>query len=139
MGGDQAASDLVLIGVAAFQQAHGRDAGQDPRQLRHLGYVGLNPEDRLLGIQTEGEEIHGGIHGALAQRLAVLDRGERVIVDDEAEQFIMGLKLDHALHHGEIVAEMELSRRLDPRQDPSAFCSWLDHSCPLRREFKPPR
>ena len=102
--------------MAALQQAHGRDHGEEPGEFADLGHIRLHPEGAALRIETEGEEVGGRLERALAQPVPVLDRGEGVQVDDEHVQLGTFHVRQHGLHHAEIVTDVEFSRGLDARQ-----------------------
>ncbi len=74
-----------------------------------------HPENRLVRIQAQGQEIQTGVQGAGSEQRGVANRGERVVVDDEAEQGVFFLKANHGLHHGEVVAYVQGARGLDSR------------------------
>ncbi len=67
--GREALGDLVLVADGALEQAHGRDAGEDPGELGDLGDVLLGKKGRLLRVEAEGQEVQSHPHRVLAQEL----------------------------------------------------------------------
>lgn len=91
-GGD-ALGHLVLERVT-LQQAHGRDAGEDPRQLGDLGNIGLPEEYRPGRIEPQRQVAGGHMLRVLDHRLGVIQAGQGVIVGDEVETVVAALHLD---------------------------------------------
>ena len=75
MVGGEALRDLVLVRVAALEQAHRADRGQDPTQLADLGDIGLAEDDGLGGVKPQREEIRRDLQRLLPQQRALMDGG----------------------------------------------------------------
>ncbi len=58
VGGD-AFGNFVFIGVAAFEEAHGADGGEDPREFVDFGDGTLLEKDAFGGGESAGEEVDG--------------------------------------------------------------------------------
>ena len=113
--GGEALRLLVLVGVAALQQAHRRAGHQQPAQLAHLGHVGLHEQRRLVGIEAEGQQIERDVERPLPQLRRVADRGERVQVGDEVERLLVVLQGDVLADRAEVVAPVESGRSVGCR------------------------
>ena len=87
-----------------------------------LAHVALHEERAALGIEAAGDEVDREPRDALAQlgRL-VIDR-DRVRVDDAEEKLFLLLLdlLRPRANRAELVADVELSRRLDAGEDAGA-------------------
>ncbi len=115
----QSVRELVLVAVAPLQKPHRTQAGQVPRQFLHFGHVALAVEDRLRRIHPARQIVERHVARACAERRAVAHRRHRMEIGDEHEHLVVALVLevDHGLHRAEVVAPMELARRLDARQN----------------------
>ena len=60
---------LVLVGVAAFEQAHRRAGHQQPAEFGDLRHVGLHEERRPIGIEPQGQQIERGVERVLREPL----------------------------------------------------------------------
>ena len=109
--------DLVLVGVRPLEQAHAGDRREDPGQLGHLGHVRLAEEGRLRGVEAERQVVEGDVADVLAQERGVLDRRQGVVVGDEVEALALVLQRDVLPDGAEVVAEVQLARRLDAGED----------------------
>ena len=104
-------------------------AGQDPGQLGHLGHVRLHPEMRIFRVEPQRQEIDRGSIVFFLTVPGSWSAGHGVVVDDEAEELVLLLEFDHALHHREIIADMEraltaVCRRVSvPWYNPSVLCA----------------
>ncbi len=116
--GDEPLGDLVLVGMAALEESHAGDVREDPGEFGDLRDVRLHPKGAAFGVETQGQEIRRGLEGLGPEFGAAALGGQSVVVDDEAEEVMVVLIADHALHHSEIIAEMELAGRLDAGKDP---------------------
>ncbi len=105
-------ADLVLVAVAALQQAHRSEVGKNPGQFLNLRYVGLHPEGALLRIHAEGQEVGCRLNGSAGQDLAIAERGLGMVVGDETEELGFFLVGNHLRHHAEVVAEVQGTGRL---------------------------
>ena len=111
-GGD-ALGQLVLVGVAALEQPHVCDDGEQPGQFRDFRHIALAEEDGLLRIKPAGQEVERHVARVGTQLLRVGDRGEGVVVGDEEIGLSARLQLYRGLHHPEIVADVQFAGGLD--------------------------
>jgi hypothetical protein len=120
--GRKALRDLVLVGVAALEQAHRRERREDPGQLGHLGQVALAVEDRPLRVQAEGQVVEHQRPHHVAAQLGVADGGHGVVVGDEDGGRVVLLERDVLARGPEVVADVQPARAggLHARQDPLA-------------------
>ncbi len=79
----------------------------------HLRHVTLPKQNGAGGIQAAGEETRRRFEGEPAQIVRLGHRGERVVIGDEINRAIALLQFDRRLHHPEIVAQVQRTRRLD--------------------------
>ena len=120
----EALGHLVLVGVPTLQEPHGCHGPQNPRKLADLGKVGLAVEDRSFRIEAAGEIIERDVvHQAPAQG-PVAHRGHRVEIRDEIDALALVLQLDVLRHRAEIVSQVALAGRRNPRKAPHRY------SCP---------
>jgi len=105
--GTQALGDLVLVADAAVQKAHRGYAGEQPGKLSNLGDVGLTPEYGLFGVQAECEVVHCDVKAAPADLIGRGVAGQGVVVGDEVEALVLGLKRKVLAHSTEVVADMQ--------------------------------
>ena len=52
------------------------------------------------------------------QVFGFIRQGNRVIIDDAEERFVLPLQRDPVLHRAKIIADVELARRLNAAEDP---------------------
>ena len=82
-----------------------------------LGEVGLADERAASRIEADGEQVEHHLVGQPAQLGAVVDRGQRVQVDDAVDRLVLVLQR-HVVHLGaEVVAEVRRAGGLDPAED----------------------
>ena len=115
--GMKAAGDLVLVAVAALQQAHGRDGAENPGKLAVLRHITLAEEDAFRRIKAAGEEIDGEFADVLAQPVAILHGGEGMVVGDEVVGVALMLQLERRLHHAEVIADVKSAAGLKAGKD----------------------
>src|SRR5262249_54659500 len=108
---------------------------QDPIQLGNLGDVALPKEDRPGRVQAQGQERQRRFQYRIAQYFGVLDAGERVQIGDEIEAFAFVLKLDELPDRPVIVSQVEVSGRLDSREDAHGLRLGLLHQLLDRIRF----
>ena len=87
---------LVLVGMGALEQSHGRHRGQDPGEFADFRQIRLAVEDGALGV----------------------DDGHGVVVGDEVDRLALFLELDVLADGAEIVADVALARGGDPGENP---------------------
>ncbi len=112
-----ALGQLVLVGMAPFQQAQRRHVRQQPGQFVHLRQIALAVKRGPFGIQPAGQEVQRHVPGALAQGLGVRHRRQPVVVRDEQKGLALLLQLQGRPHHPEIVPDVQLARGLNTRQN----------------------
>ena len=113
--GGEALRLLVLVRVAALQQAHRRAGHQQPAQLAHLRHVGLHEQRRLVRIEPERQQVERGVERALPQLRRIADRRQRVQVGDEVERLLVVLQGDVLADRAEVVAPVESGRSVECR------------------------
>ena len=115
----------------AAVQADGFDAdavGFRPIEIEFVVRPGGRDGARQFKVMRASFQVHAaGLH--VAQFLRVENGGQGVHIDDEAEQGVLFLIFDHALHHGKIVAEMEVAGGLDAGED-AGHCRHVCHVQP---------
>ena len=112
--GAEPAGLLVLVGNAAFQQAHGRAAEQDPAELGHLGHVRLQEQRGPIRIEPQGQQIERRVERVAPQLRGIADRCQGMQVGDEVEgRFGLILQVDVLADRAEVVAPMETPGGLD--------------------------
>ena len=117
---EQAGVDVVgmMLGLVLelrhpLELAVRRHRRQHPRQLGVLGHRRLHEQRRAIGIDAAGEHVDR--HRARARRhLGRLVRlRDRVVVDDAVEAAVLPLQRDPVPDGAEVIAEVQLARRLD--------------------------
>lgn len=73
---------LLLELGHAVEPAQGRNTVEHPGELGMAGNVALHEEDRALGIDPAGEQCCCHLARIRAHRFGIVDRGERVLIDD---------------------------------------------------------
>ena len=113
----------------AVEPAEPRDAIKDPGELRMLRDPALVEDDIGLGIDAAGEK--GGSHFARGARelLRIVRHRHRMQIDDAIDARMRLLHLDEALDRAEIIAEVQIARRLDAGK----------HALGKLRHRRPPR
>ena len=66
-------------------------------------------------IEAKGQKIGCSLHRSLGKQVAVVNAGEGMQIDNEDIEIRVLHLRNHCLHHTEIVADMQFSRRLDTR------------------------
>ncbi len=98
--------------MTPLQQAHRGHDRQQPAQFGDLGDVALAVKKSLIRVQARGQEIQGHVDAPLPQRRGIRHGGQRVVVRNKKVRLPLFLKLQRGLHHAEIIAEVQLARRL---------------------------
>jgi hypothetical protein len=114
--GLQTLRDLVFVAGAPLQQAHWRHARKYPGQFGYLRDIRLPPEYGFLRIKAQCQVVHGHLEYILRQLSRLRPAGQGVIVCYKIIGFILSLKLKMLTHSAEIIADMQLARRLYPRK-----------------------
>ncbi len=112
------ARGLVLPLRHAVHPAHPRDAVEHPGELGVLMDAGLVENDVLFGIDAGRDIGRGDLASRLPQRVGILPHGNRVHVDDAVDALLVRLlHLDVALDGAEVIAQMQVARRLGAGKD----------------------
>src|SRR5438093_5596410 len=110
---------LLELGHAA-EPADARNAIEDPCQFGVAGDLALVEYDVLLRIDAGGNERRGDLAGVAGQfRRAAPDvhpLRDRVHVDDAIDAIMGFLHLHEVDDRAEVIAEMQIARRLDARK-----------------------
>ena len=110
---------LLELGHAA-EPADARDAVEDPGQLGVAGDLALVEHDVLLRVDAGGDEGRGdlaGVAGELRRAAPDVDAlRDRVHVDDAIDAVMGFLHLHEVDDRAEVIAEMQIARRLDARK-----------------------
>ena len=125
---------LVLVAVAALQQAHGRHCAQEPGQLGVLGRVGLFPKHAAIGIEPGRQPIESHIQRVLPTLRRVGQRGHGVVVGDEVVGLALLLKADGREHGSEIIAQVQGAARLDASENAHGFQGCGSHASKGKRQ-----
>ena len=114
----EAVRHLVLVAVAAFKKPHWSQARKVPRKFLHLGDIALPVDRGLRRVEPAREIVKRHFARRFAEHRAVAHRSHRVEVRDEHEHVLaLRLKVEHGLHRPEVVAPVQLPRRLNACQD----------------------
>src|SRR5262249_1376352 len=89
--------------------------------------VGLAEEGGLVRVEPQGQVVEGRIVRVLAKDFWVLNGGQGVVVGDEVEALRLVLQSDVLLDGAEVVADVQLARRLDAAQDALAHGRLAGH------------
>ncbi len=108
---------FLLVRHRPLQQAHVRHRAENPGEFGNLGNIGLAEEDGAVGVESEGQVIQGDVQRVLPQCFRVVDGRQGVIVGDEIEALRLVLQGDVLANGAEVVAEVQLARRLDAAED----------------------
>ncbi len=127
----------------AVEPADPRHAIEDPRQFRVSGNLALVEDNMLLRIDAGGDEGRGhftGIARELGRTAPHLHRlRQRMHVDHAIETVVGLLQLHEVDDRAEVIAEMQIPRRLDARKNPFNECHCLVPTClcAIRRWRRP--
>src|SRR5207237_829375 len=94
-----------------------RDGVQDPVELRVLGDVRLHEDDGPRRIDAGGEEPDRHVDRALGQGRCVVGLRDGMQVHDAEQAVVLVLQLDPVLYGAEVIADVQLARRLDAGED----------------------
>ena len=108
---------LILVGDRFFELRDGGERVENPGQFVQLRHVALDEEVRLLRVEAEGEVGGGYVEGKLPERLGIVHRRHRVIVDDEKVRLVPIMKGDVLPDRPEVVADMQRARGLNAGYD----------------------
>ena len=116
---DLALGRLVLVLRHALKPADRRDAVQYPAALGVLGDVALDEESALVRVQAGSQVERGDVPRPADELFRVLGHGDGVQVDDAEEVHLLRLPLDPSLEGAQVVAQVQVSGRLDPAEYPA--------------------
>jgi hypothetical protein len=105
--------DFIFVACAPLQEANRRYAGKQPGQFGDLGHIGLSPEHGFLCVKSQRYVIRRKVKDVLGQVGRGWIAGQGVVVGDEVEAVVFGLKLELLTHRPEEVAYMKPAGRLD--------------------------
>src|ERR1700761_2578259 len=71
----------------------------------------------MIGIQSQREQIDGGVPDVGFQLLPIAHAGQRVQIRNEVERLLIVLQSDVLLDRSKVVAPMKPTGRLDTRKD----------------------
>ena len=109
---------LLLELGHAVEPAEPGDAVEHPGELGMLGNLALVEDDVLLRLDAGGDEGGRDLADLAGELLRILPGGDRVHVDHAVDAVEPLLQLHEALDRPEVIAEMQVSRGLDSREDP---------------------
>src|SRR3989442_735514 len=104
---------LVLEPCLALELAERRHRREQPVELGVFGDMRLHEHDALLRVQAGSEKTYRHIESQRGQGAGVVRLRDRVQIDDREETVILGLQPYPVLHGAEIVADVQLTGRLD--------------------------
>ena len=108
---------LLLELRHAVQPAEPRHAIEDPGELGMAGDLALVEDDVLLRVDAGGDEGRRHLARVLGQLGRVLEHGDGVQIDHAIKALVLGLERHEFGDGAEIIAEMEVARRLHARED----------------------
>lgn len=117
MGSDETARDLVFVGVAAFEQTHGRDSAENPGEFGVLRNITLPKENAFFGIEATGEKVDGEVSDMTSKQLAILNGCQGMIIGDEVVGVALVLQAQGRVHHTKIIADVESPAGLEAGKD----------------------
>jgi hypothetical protein len=82
-----------------------------------FGHRRLDEQRAAIGIDAAGDEIDRHVPDALRHLGRLVALGDGVEVDDAEEAAVPVLQLDPRTHRSQVIAQMQLARRLNPRED----------------------
>jgi hypothetical protein len=100
-----------------LQLSDGRNGVEDPRELGVLRHVRLDEHGTFLRVEAGREQRDRHIDRAAAEIRWLVRHGDGVVVDDAEDAFVAMLKLDPILHRPEVVADVQLPRRLNSAEN----------------------
>jgi len=115
--GAQSLGNLVLVGHSFLQLGYGSQRVENPGQLIDLGDVTLQKEIGLLRVETEGEVVECYIERILAQRLSIVQRRQRMVIDDEEVGLECIMQRNVLTDGTEVIAQMQGPGWLDTGDD----------------------
>ena len=108
---------LLLELRHAVEPAEPRHAIEDPGKLGVAGDLALIEDDVLLRIDAGGDEGRRHLAGVVRELVGVLEHGDGVQIDHAIEALMLGLERHEFGDGAEIIAEMQIARRLHARED----------------------
>jgi hypothetical protein len=82
-----------------------------------LGPVRLAEEDRLVRVESQGQQVGRHLVRVAPDDLAIVGRGQRVVVDDAVDRVAALLQRDVVAEGAQVVAQVrQPARRLDARE-----------------------
>ena len=93
----------------------------DVMALHHYAAIGAGvgaAVSALVRLWSLWTERRRHLAGALAERVGVVGRGQRVVIHDAVDRVEVALQPDGVADQAQVVAEMDDAGRLDPAEDP---------------------
>jgi len=117
-----ACSTGVMLGLVlelrhAAELAERRHRRKQPGELGVRRHRRLDEEHRLVGVDSASEQVDGHRARARGHRFRFVWLRYRVVVDDAIKAAKTALQLNPIANGAEVVAEMQLARRLNARED----------------------
>ncbi len=100
------------------EPAYASDTIQHPSQFSMLGNLALVKNNMRLRVNAGGDKGRRYLSGLLHQILWILPHCNGVQIDDAVEALMGCLQSDKVPNGAEIIAQMQIPRRLHPRQNP---------------------
>ena len=82
------------------------------------GKIGLAYERAAVRVETHGQQVESHLAGQLPELVAVVDRGQGVVVDDGVDRVVLVLERHVVPLGAEVVAEMARAAGLDAGEHP---------------------
>ncbi len=100
-----------------------------------MRHVGLDEERRSIGVEPEGQQVHGSVESVPLEDLTISDGGQGVQVGNEIKSLIgIALQIDVLPDGAEIVSPVETACRLDTGENSHReFAWWLSVVCGFQR------
>src|SRR5260370_22317611 len=108
--------DLLLECRHTLHPAEWGDHGEQKRELRHHRYGGLAIDDRSVGVDSDGDQVHDHVVKVVCEVTGIWLGGERVVVGHEYVRLVLVLEADVVDPCTDIVTDMEPAGHPDPAQ-----------------------
>ncbi len=109
--------DFLLVRHAPLKPRHWDQVVEDPGQFGDLGHIALDKQRSFIGVEAQGQVVQCHIHGVLAHLVGIVQRRERVVVDDEVVRFVLRVQVKMLTQGAVVVAQVQASRGLDARHN----------------------
>ena len=109
---------FVLVLGHPFEITDRSHGIEEPSQLDVLGHVGLNEEGASLGIEANRQEADRHTQGPGRELGRVVLPENRVQIHDRVKALVFVLHVDPLSESPQVIAQVDLSRGLNPTEDP---------------------